>query len=312
MHRIAVDWGSSCLRSFLLDQQGNLLASRQSDAGIFKLKHRQFANVIRQQCQDWLPECSLIMMAGMVGSRHGWHEVPYLPCPVNLPALAKASQLLPTELVAITTTEPELAAATLPPIRLVPGLRCTDSNGIADVMRGEETQIFGALNISGLDQAWLCLPGTHSKWALVQQGRIVRFQSFLSGELFAVLRQHSSLSAFCQQQSNDAGAFIKGVTQAAIEHSSLLHQLFSVRAQVLTAQLPEQSASDLLSGLIIGHELATARHRLTDHTPLLIVGNAELNQLYQQAAGFLGIVSKTISAEAASVAGFAAIAQEYD
>ena len=298
MHRIAVDWGSSCLRSFLLDQQGNLLASRQSDAGILKLKHRQFANVIRQQTQDWLPECSLIMMAGMVGSRHGWHEVPYLPCPVNLPALAKASQLLPTELIATATTEP--AAAALPPIRLVPGLRCTDSNGIADVMRSEETQIFGVLTLSGLDQA------------LVQQGRIVRFQSFLSGELFAVLRQHSSLSAFCQQQSNDDGAFIKGVTQAATEHISLLHQLFSVRAQVLTAQLPEQSASDLLSGLIIGHELATARHWLTDNIPLLIVGNAELNQLYQQTAAFLGLVSQTVSAEAASVAGFAAISQQYD
>ena len=310
MHRIAVDWGSSCLRSFLLDQQGNLLASRQSDAGILKLKHRQFANVIRQQTQDWLPECSLIMMAGMVGSRHGWHEVPYLPCPVNLPALAKASQLLPTELIATATTEP--AAAALPPIRLVPGLRCTDSNGIADVMRGEETQIFGALRLTGLDQAWLCLPGTHSKWALVQQGRIVRFQSFLSGELFAVLRQHSSLSALCQQQSNDDEAFIKGVAQAATAHSSLLHQLFSVRAQVLTAQLPEQSACDLLSGLIIGHELATARHWLTDNTPLLIVGNAELNRLYQQTAAFLGLVSQTVSAEAASVAGFAAISQQYD
>ncbi len=318
MHRIAVDWGSSCLRSFLLDQQGNLLASRQSADGIFTLQQGQFAGAIRQQCQDWLPDCELMIMAGMVGSRHGWHEVPYLPCPVSLPALAKASQPLPAALVNTAVVENSLHAAALPEIRLIPGLRYTNSNGIADVMRGEETQIFGALSLSGLDQAWLCLPGTHSKWALVQQGNITQFQSFISGELFALLRQQSSLAAFCQPYPIDSGAFLtdgsflKGLRQAAAEHSNLLHQLFSVRAQVLTGQLPEQSASGLLSGLIIGHEFATARHWLTDNTPLLLVGNAELNKLYQQAASFFGLESQSIKAEAASIAGFKAIVQQYD
>jgi len=302
MQCIAVDWGSSCLRSFLLDQHGNLLASRQSADGVFTVKQGAFAEVIQQQCHDWLPECELMIMAGMVGSRHGWYEVPYLPCPVSLPALAEACQLLPAALV---------NGAALPEIRLVPGLRCTDSNGIADVMRGEETQIFGALSLSGFDQAWLCLPGTHSKWALVQQGQIIRFQSFISGELFALLRQQSSLAAFCQHPSIDSGAFSQGLAQAAATDSNLLHQLFSVRAQVLTGQLPELSASGLLSGLIIGHEFATARRWLSDDIPLLLVGNAELNKLYQQAAGFSGVNCQSISAEAASIEGLKAIAQHY-
>lgn len=311
MQRIAVDWGSSCLRSFLLDQHGNLLGSRQSAAGILTLKQGQFADVIRQQCRDWLPECGLMIMAGMVGSRHGWYEVPYLPCPVSLPALAKAGQLLPAALLQNASGNNACSDSAFPEIRLIPGLCGTDSNGIADVMRGEETQILGACSLSSLDHAWLCLPGTHSKWVLVQQGSIIRFQSFISGELFALLRQHSSLAAFCQQPI-DPGAFLQGVAQAAANNSNILHQLFSVRAQVLTGQLPEHSASGVLSGLIIGHELSTARQWLTDDTPLLLVGNAELNQLYQQAAGFFGLSSQSIGAEAASIEGFKLIAQQYD
>jgi 2-dehydro-3-deoxygalactonokinase len=301
MKRIAVDWGSSCLRSFLLDQQGNLLDSRQSADGILSLKSGDFASVLQQQCQSWLAEAEFILMAGMVGSRHGWYEMPYLPCPVNLPSLALASQLLPAA----------LSASGLPPIRLVPGLCYTDSHGIADVMRGEETQIFGALQLSNLENAWLCLPGTHSKWARVVQGSIVQFQSFISGELFALLRQHSSLATFCQQGAVDTPSFLQGLQQSSTANN-LLHQIFSVRAQVLTGQLPPQAASGLLSGLIIGQEFSAARHWITDDTPLLFVGNHQLNQRYQQAASFFGLVSQCISAETASVAGFNALAHQYD
>ncbi len=302
MQRIAVDWGSSCLRSFLLDPQGKLLDSRQSTDGILSLKPGDFAPILQQQCQSWLPEAEFILMAGMVGSRHGWYEMPYLPCPVNLPSLAQASQLLPVA----------LSALCLPPIRLVPGLCYTDKNGIADVMRGEETQIFGALQLSGLENAWLCLPGTHSKWARVAQGSIVQFQSFISGELFALLRQHSSLTTFCQQGAVDTPAFLQGLQQSVIAHNNLLHQIFSVRSQVLTGQLPPQAASGLLSGLIIGQEFSAARHWLTDDIPLLFVGNHELNQRYQQAANFFGLASQCVSAETASVAGFNALAQQYN
>lgn len=321
MQHIVVDWGSSCLRSFLLDMDGNLLASRQSAEGIFSLQPGQFAAAIKQQCADWLPDSDLMLMAGMVGSRSGWCEVPYLPCPVNLATLAQACLPLPEA----------LGDSALPPIRLVPGLSC-QNNGIADVMRGEETQIFGALQLTGLDNAWLCLPGTHSKWALVQQGTIVHFHTFITGELFALLKEHSSLAAFCQQQTAEHSAsttaplatvqvatehpfknhtaFLKGVQQAAAPNSNLLQQLFSVRAQVLTGQLPQQDAGALLSGLLIGHELNSAKQWLCDKTPLLLVGNHQLNTLYQQAAGYFGVASQHISAEDASLAGFNALMQQ--
>lgn len=314
MHQIAVDWGSSCLRSFLLDMNGNLLASRQSADGIFTLQPGQFAAAIQQQCADWLPDCTLMLMAGMVGSRNGWCEVPYLPCPVDLPTLAKACMPLPAA----------LSDTALPPIRLVPGLSC-QNNGIADVMRGEETQIFGALQLTGLNNAWLCLPGTHSKWALVQQGSIQHFHSFLTGELFALLKEHSSLAAFCQQQptaqpvtepgstshsATNHPAFLKGLQQAAAPNSNLLQQLFSVRAQILTGQLQQQDAGALLSGLLIGHELNSAKHWICNNTPLLLVGNHQLNPLYQQAAHFFGVASQHISAEDASLAGFNAMLQQ--
>jgi 2-dehydro-3-deoxygalactonokinase len=314
MQQIVVDWGSSCLRSFLLDSNGKLLASRQSSDGIFSLQPGQFAAAIQQQCSDWLPETDLMLMAGMVGSRSGWCEVPYLPCPVNLATLAKACMPLPAA----------LCDTALPPIRLVPGLSC-QNNGIADVMRGEETQIFGALQLTGLDHAWLCLPGTHSKWALVQQGTIVHFHTFITGELFALLKQHSSLAAFCQQQPTEHSAtapvaaeqplanhpaFLKGLQQAAEPNSNLLQQLFSVRAQVLTGQLPQLEAGALLSGLLIGHEFNSAKQWLCDNTPLLLVGNPQLNALYQQAAGYFGVASEHISAEDASLAGFNALMQQ--
>lgn len=321
MQQIVVDWGSSCLRSFLLDAKGKLLASRQSAAGIFSLQPGQFAAAIKQQCSDWLSDSDLMLMAGMVGSRSGWCEVPYLPCPVNLAALATACMPLPVT----------LSDAALPYIRLVPGLSC-QNNGIADVMRGEETQIFGALQLTGLDNAWLCLPGTHSKWARVQQGSVTHFHSFLTGELFALLKAHSSLAAFCQQQPTAQSAsateslstetpatehtflnhpaFVQGVQQAAAPNSNLLQQLFSVRAQVLVGQLPQQHASALLSGLLIGHELNSAKQWLNDNTPLLLVGNRQLNTLYQQAAGVLGVASQHINTEDASLAGFNAILQQ--
>ncbi len=316
MQQIVVDWGSSCLRSFLLDSKGTLLASRQSADGIFSLQPGQFAAAIKQQCADWLPDSDLMLMAGMVGSRSGWCEVPYLPCPVNLAALATACMPLPEA----------LSDAALPDVRLVPGLSCLN-NGIADVMRGEETQIFGALQLTGLDNAWLCLPGTHSKWAQVQQGSVTHFHSFLTGELFALLKEHSSLAAFCQQQPTTQSpsttepatkehnflnhpAFEQGVQQAAAPNSNLLQQLFSVRAQVLTGQLPQQHAGAFLSGLLIGHELNSAKHWLKDNTPLLLIGNRQLNALYQQAAAMLGVSNQHISAEDASLAGFNAILQQ--
>jgi 2-dehydro-3-deoxygalactonokinase len=304
MQRIVVDWGSSCLRSFLLGPAGNLLASRQSADGILTLKKSQFAEVIAAQCQDWLVNCDLLLMAGMVGSRHGWNEMPYLPCPLNLSTLAAGCQKLPAELMpAICSDLP------WPQIQLVPGLTC-HNNGVADVMRGEETQIFGALATTGQHSAWICLPGTHSKWALVQQGTIVHFHSFITGELFALLKTHSSLAAFCQQDTPDQNAFHRGLQLSATANSNLLHQLFSVRAQVLTGQLPAQHASALLSGLLIGHEFVSAKTWLTDSLPLFLVGNPQLNALYQLAANYFNYTSQDISAETASLAGFNALVQQ--
>jgi 2-dehydro-3-deoxygalactonokinase len=242
---IAVDWGTSSFRGYRLDAAGAVREQRHAALGLLACKGR-FEAVLAQQLQGWEDE-SLVLMAGMIGSRNGWHEVPYVACPAGLAAVAAGLH--------------EVAAAGLPGRRIfiAPGLSLRPAAGRPEVMRGEETQLLGLLDELPDDASHtLCLPGTHSKWAVVAGGRIDTFHTAMTGELYAVLTQHSLLGALMDLEAgaalDDESAFALGVSTSG-EPGGLPNHLFSVRTRGLFGELTAAQLPSYLSGLLIGHEL---------------------------------------------------------
>jgi len=264
---IAVDWGTSSLRCYRLDAQGKIIESRASADGILNVPAGRFPHVLQQQIAGWNE--TPIVMSGMVGSRQGWKEAPYVQCPAGFDEIA--AQLVEVRQGAW----------------IVPGLTCRDSAGVPDVMRGEETQILGC----GA-QGTLCLPGTHSKWVEVKNGRIERFSTYMTGEAYAVLRQHSILGRMIEEGKPDERAFAQGVERAGDE-GGLLHHLFGVRTRGLMGELGAGAAASYLSGIVIGHELRAQGTR-----QFSVLGTAELAARYQRAASVLGMEARLLDPDA--------------
>ncbi len=272
---IALDWGSTRLRAYRLGAAGEVLATRQSEAGASVLQGvAAFAAAMDALVGDWrAAQPALPLLAcGMVGSQHGWQEAPYVRCPAGA-----------DELVGHTL---RLASG----LHIVPGLLHEAAQ--PDVMRGEETQIVGALaqHPALAAQSCLVLPGTHAKWARVQAGRVLGFSTHMTGELFALLRQHSVLARLMPAGGASPvapQAFERGV-QAARQEGGLAHQLFAVRTLGLFKQLAPEALPDYLSGLLIGHEIAS---ELRAGTPehLALVGDPALCARYAQALACFGL-----------------------
>jgi 2-dehydro-3-deoxygalactonokinase len=239
---LAVDWGSSALRGALLDADGRVLDRRAAARGMLTIDGPPgFAEVFESAFGDWMDTPGTrCLMAGMVGSRQGWHEAPYCPCPAGLDDIAAA-------LVRVPHAGRD--------VRLVPGLAC-EHDGAPDVMRGEEVKVLGALETLGLADAVLVLPGTHSKWARVAGGRIRSFSTVMSGEFYALLCRHSILakSLPAEEAAFDPAAFDRGVA-TAFDGASLMQTAFSVRTLALFERLPQGARASYLSGLVIGEEL---------------------------------------------------------
>ena len=244
---LALDWGTSRLRAYLM-AAGAVVAERESAHGIQHLPQPGavgYAAALAGIAGDWLarwPDLPLLA-CGMVGSAQGWREAPYVRCPADVAALA--AQAVPVE------------AAHARPLWIVPGMLDAALGRMPDVMRGEETQIAGALDRDTADaRRGFILPGTHSKWATVEAGRLLRFSTYLTGELYAVLRTHSILGRLMPAGEAPCAddAFARGV--AAGGDGALTHQLFSVRTLALTGELAPEALPDYLSGLLIGHELS--------------------------------------------------------
>ncbi|MEN5426077.1 2-dehydro-3-deoxygalactonokinase [Stenotrophomonas pennii] len=265
---IAIDWGSSSLRAFRLDGDGRIVDSRRSDQGLLNANGR-FAEVLEALIHDW--DDVLVVMAGMVGSRQGWMEVPYVQAPAGLPEIAAGMRRLDD-------------AAITRELWLVPGLSCVDAHAVPDVMRGEETQLCALLPVLGPGSHPVLLPGTHSKHAHVVEGRIKRFSTFMTGELFAVLRQHSLLGRMMVDAPHDAAAFAEGVALAGRE-GSLLHRLFSVRTRALFDQLQPAQLASYLSGLLIGTEVQDID---AEGGPLHVMAADGLADAYISALALLG------------------------
>ena len=278
---IGLDWGTSSLRAFLMGD-GRVIETRQSRDGIQSLSGRadEFERVFAAIAGDWLAAWPTlpVVACGMVGSAQGWREAPYVHCPVDARALAQQGV--------------RVASGAGPDVLIAPGVLFEPDGAAPDVMRGEETQVAGALlqQPAWLDRATLLLPGTHSKWVRVEDGRIVAVATAMTGELFALLRAHSILGRLMPPgDDNDAAAFTRGLDAARAEHGGgLLHQLFSARTLGLTERLPRTGLADYLSGLLIGHELVHALGVRDNAAPLLIVGDPALCARYAQALRHFG------------------------
>ena len=278
-HLIAVDWGTSSLRGARLDEAGRVLEEKSAPLGILNVPNGDFAGVFTSLFSDWMkPAGSVCLISGMACSRQGWVEAPYVACPAGPEDLERHLHWI----------EPGRIA-------LVPGLS-VEQGEVPDVMRGEEVQIFGALRLAGVTEGLFVLPGTHSKWATVRDGQVTGFRTYMTGEFYGLLGQHSILARTLDAEAPlDEAMFRRGVTRAG-EGEGLLHNAFGVRALALFDRLsPAQSAS-YLSGVLIGEELRA--QQLPAGRPVVVIGAPALTARYALALGHKGVTVRSFGAEA--------------
>ena len=306
---IAVDWGTTALRGALLAADGTVLARHDAPRGLLSIAPGGWQAAFDAEFGVWRASHPglLCLMAGMVGSRQGWAEAPYCPCPASLADLAAGLHWLVPGTLAIvpglsshthTHTHTDAHAHAANPTLAVP-----------DVMRGEETQVFGALQALGLAgdaDATLVLPGTHSKWVTVRGGRITGFATHMTGECYALLRQQSILARTLPADDSAwlPEAFDQGVALAQTP-GGLLHHVFAVRTLALFERLPAPALACLLSGLVIGEELRA--QALPPGQTVIAVGSPALTLRYQRALGLLGVAVQVVDAQATWL-GLAALA----
>lgn len=276
---LAVDWGTTSLRIYRLDADGKLREMRQSRKGILNNGDQTFAATLEQEAGDWIAAGETpILMSGMIGSRQGWIEAPYVPCPAGITEIGAALSK-----VKWNTNHAWIA----------PGVQCHDEYGVYDVMRGEEVQVLGLLEILGPGEHLVCLPGTHSKWVVVRDQKIVSFTTTMTGELFAILKEHSILGRTMRVDTFSERTFLKGVARSS-DTGGLLHHLFGVRAQVLAGKLTDSESSAYLSGILIGHEL----HSNTQQAESIhLLCSSELTKLYTLAGKEMNIAFITHAAD---------------
>jgi 2-dehydro-3-deoxygalactonokinase len=274
---IGIDWGTTSFRAYRLDAGGRVVDGKSAPSGILKAGH--FERVFEREIGAWLvdqPDLPVIA-SGMITSRQGWVEVPYCPCPAGSDEIARALRRYATGAGRV--------------IHFVPGLSVIGADGVPDVIRGEETQILGEIG-GAPGRRLLVLPGTHSKWALVEDGRIAWFATFMTGEVFAVIKEHSILGRMMAGEADDAQAFRRGLAYARSHRGGLLKRLFSARTLGLFGHLPESAIGSYLSGLMIGSEIAEALDCL-EQAPsdeeITVIGSSDLTGRYLLAIAEAGL-----------------------
>jgi 2-dehydro-3-deoxygalactonokinase len=284
---IAIDWGTSAARAYRLGADGRVQERRNVPLGIKHVRDGHFEPALGKLIGDWQATVAPKIACGMIGSRQGWVEVPYVDCPASLTALADHVVQAPQDALAI-----------------VPGVATRDAAGIPDVMRGEETQLLGALaaNERGV---LAVLPGTHSKWARVEHGRIVDFTTFMTGELFGVLIDHTMLGRLAGHEPGQFArdGFARGVARG-LDEGALAHDIFGARTLSLTGSLRSEEVADWLSGLLIGREIRAARawalRAGIDAARVRIIGSDALAERYELALADAGMLSERGADDAAA------------
>ena len=278
----AIDWGTSSLRGALLDAGGKVLEERSDARGILKVPQGGFPAVFEALFGDWMRlEGARCLISGMAGSKQGWVEAPYCACPAGRVEVGRS----------IIDIDVRPGSR----ISIVPGLR-DEHDGVPDVMRGEEVQIFGAMALMEVDEGVFVLPGTHNKWATVKKGRVTGFRTFMTGEFYALLSQHSILARTLDADAPlDEAAFVQGVARAD-NGQGLLHNAFGARTLALFERMPTQELASYLSGLLIGEELRT--QSLHAFGEVVLIGSPALTQRYTLALSATGIATRRLGAEA--------------
>jgi 2-dehydro-3-deoxygalactonokinase len=279
---IGIDWGTTSFRAYRIGADGAILEARTAPAGILKVPNGGFEAVFEREVSPWLaaaPDLPVVA-SGMITSRQGWLEVPYCPCPAGSAELARA--------LVCHVTRAGCA------IHFIPGLSLIGEDGVPDVIRGEETQIVGELGEERARRA-IVLPGTHSKWVLAEDNRIVWFATFMTGEVFAVLKEHSILGRLMAGEAPDEAAFARGLAYARQGRGGLLRRLFSARTLGLFDRLPASTIAAYLSGLLIGSEIAEALACLPapPHSgEITVIGSSELAERYRIAMETVGFSTR--------------------
>ncbi len=284
---IAVDWGMTRLRAWLIGAEGDVLDRRSSDKGAARLDRDAFERSFLDLVGDALPESGSVpvLICGSAGARQGWAEAPYRAVPCAPPGPAQATRAL--------TLDPRLD------VRILPGL---SQKQPADVMRSEETQIAGIFAAQPNFDGVICMPGTHTKWVQVSAREVVSFRTFMTGEIFAALSQNTVLRHTVGTEGWDDAAFLDAVGEGMSRPAPLAANLFSLRAEALLAGLSPETARARLSGLLIGMELAGARAYWLGQQ-ILIVDEGPLARAYQAALTAQGAPAEMIDAEAVTLGG---------
>ncbi|WP_155263964.1 2-dehydro-3-deoxygalactonokinase [Sphingomonas segetis] len=284
---IAVDWGTTNRRAYLVDSDGRQAGEFEDARGVLSLEPADFPAAvaeIRQKLGD-----KPLLLAGMIGSNRGWKDAPYVPCPASIDDLV-------AKLVWVGERE-----------AIVPGLSYL-GDGRADVMRGEEVQLLGGVAAGLVDSnALVCHPGTHNKWTVLHQARIHSFRTVMTGELFSLLKEHSILSDLLQGTVGDDDVF-RNAARHAVFNESLPAELFSVRASVLLGQMKKEDAASHASGLLIGTDVRIGLAVPTG-AQVVVMGRPELTRLYAAALGQANREAIELDGEQCFVAGIQEIAK---
>jgi 2-dehydro-3-deoxygalactonokinase len=286
---VAVDWGTSSFRGWLMSAKGQAIAESRGGEGMLHCVTSGFALVLRDHLTRLgAPNGMPVLICGMAGARQGWREAPYLKTPTRLEALHEGA----------------IRVDVSGDIRILPGIAQARADR-PDVMRGEETQLLGVTepDFTGL----VCIPGTHSKWIRIEQGHVVEFSTYMTGELFSMISQHSILSHAVEMDGPsqaDSGPFREGLAAALAAPSGLSASLFRLRAAQLLGFEQRSDGAARLSGLFIGTEIADVRHQYGVQA-LRLIGAGQLGRLYEAALKAQGFDVTVVDAEEASRLGLA-------
>jgi 2-dehydro-3-deoxygalactonokinase len=294
---IVADWGTTRFRGYLIENE-TVLDQVSSSEGVSALQKGQHRDVFLRQCGRWLeaePHAP-VLLVGMVGSREGWVEAPYASCPAGPAEIAQA--LVPVDLENGRRGH------------IIPGLFCEPAPGAADVMRGEETLVLG----SGVEDGIVCSPGTHPKWIDMRAGRVQRFATYMTGEMYALLREHSMIGRPATEPQDPQG-FDLGL-EAAERNSGnqrvgLLHLLFSARAAVVSRRMDSSLLAPYLSGLLTGDEINGALAQFGRPASVTILAAPERADLYLHALERHGIKAEVKDTQQALIAGLARIVRQH-
>jgi 2-dehydro-3-deoxygalactonokinase len=284
---IALDWGTTRARAYRVGANGRVLETRDGAYGIQRLDGLTYAAAFEKLVGDWRDDPVPRLACGMIGSRQGWLEAPYVPCPASLDLLSRGL---------VETDGGEIS--------IVPGLSTRDAAGTPDVMRGEETQLLGAVPTDA-PRTLVVLPGTHSKWARVEHGVVLDFTTFMTGEMYDALLGHTILGRLPADAPavNGTAAFERGVLRG-LGAGGFTHDVFGARTLMLMGELPAGDVPEWLSGFVIGREIRNARtwaqHAGDDASRVLVVGSDALATRYLKALEVSQITATPGPADAAA------------